>query len=430
MIARAGLIVAVCSLIAFVGCGAPPPATPAAPTGAESGSPGISYEFNAVTSDPLGLFLQYRFSWGDGQTSAWGPLLPSGTAFAAPHSWQSNGTYEVRAQARNMSGRESEFSLAHPVTIGQQSGYPDSVIARIPVGYSPFGMCMLPNSQYLYVANRIGGISVISTATKTVVHTVATPSGEPCFMAPTPDGQHVYFAVGSNQVGVLRTSDNVVTAMITVQDGPRGIAVDPSGSFAYAANYYSHTVSVIRTSDNTVVANVPIPGSPWCVEVTPDGEYVYASGRDTDIMSVIRTSDNTVAASIVVGREPGDIAFSPGGEYAYTSCRLDNYVAVIRTSDMAVVAHIPGCDHPTGISLLPGGAYIYLSNYYGDYVLVARASDNTIVDTLQFGTVTDFSAVDAGRNEVYIGCPDEDEIWVVGRGAKHYGNDLAARSSY
>jgi len=408
----------VCSLIALVGCGAPPPAAPAAPTGTESGLPGISYEFNAVTTDPLGLLLQYRFSWGDGQTSDWGPLVPNGTMFAASHSWQSAGLYEVRAQARNISGRESEFSVAHPVTIGQNSEYPDSVIARIPVGYSPFGMCILPNDQCIYVANRIGGISVISTATKAVVHTVATPWGEPCFMAPTPDNQYVYFAVGSSQVGVLRTSDNVVTTLITVQSGPRGIAVHPNGSFAYSANYYAHTVSVIRTSDNTVVANVAIPGSPWCVEVTPDGQYVYASGRDTDIMSVIRVSDNQVVASIQVGREPGDIAFSPGGEYAYTSCRLDNYVAVIRTSDRTVVAHIPGCDHPTGISLLPDGAFMYLSNYYGDYVLVARASDNTVVDTLQFGTATDFSTVDAGRGEVYIGCPNQNEVWVVGHGVK------------
>jgi DNA-binding beta-propeller fold protein YncE len=67
---------------------------------------------------------------------------------------------------------------------------------------------------------------------------------------------------------------------------------------------------------------------------------------------------------------------------------------------------------------MPNGEFVYLANYYGDYVLVARTSDNTVVDTLQFGTQTDYTAVDPNRNEVYVGCPDEDQIWVVGYGTR------------
>lgn len=409
------LFAATCSIVLITGCGILPPATPEAPTGPTAGDVGVPYRFTAVTTDRQGLPLCYQFSWGDGQVSEWSRYSPSGVPVTVSHAWRQAGVFRVRVRAQNVALRESEFSRPHAIRIGTQSRYPDTVIARIPVGYAPFGVCILPDGEYVYVANRIGGISVISTATKRVVHTIATP-GEPAFVAATPNSEYVYFSMGGDRVGVIRTSDNTIVHTIGVQHHPLGVAVSPDGSRAYVANYYSGTVSVIRTSDNTVIANVAIPGYPWCVEVTPDGEYVYASGRGTDTLAVIRTTDNHVVARLEVGSEPGDIAFSPDGQYAYISCRLDSDVAVVRTSDMRVVSRIPGCSHPTGIALLTDGSHAYVSNYHGHHVLVARTSDNTVVDTLRFGTITDFSTVDPRRNEVYIGCPSVDQIWVVGHG--------------
>jgi YVTN family beta-propeller protein len=414
MLKRLSLVAAICSIILVAGCGMLPPVTPEAPRGPTAGDVSVEYDFTAVTYDPQNLPVRFQFDWGDGHESEWTHYVPGGELVTMAHAWRTSGAYPVRVRAENLAGRQSELSPRHVIMIGSQLGYPDSVVAKIDVGYRPFGVCILPNGEYVYVANRIGGISVISTETKTVVHTIRT-SDEPAFVAPTPDGEHVYFSMAFvNQVGVIRTSDNVITARINVQSHPLGIAISPDGSRAYVTNYYSGTVSVIRTSDNTVIANVAIPGSPWCVEVTPDGEHVYASGRDTDMLAVIRTSDNAVVARVEVGREPGDISFSPDGAYAYLSCRLDNEVAVVRTSDLEVVARISGCSHPTGITLLADGSYAYLSNYYGENVLVARTSDNTVVGTLRFGTITDFSVTDPNRNEVYIGCPNEDQIWVVG----------------
>ena len=414
---RLSLLAATCSIVLITGCGIMPPATPEAPSGPTAGDVGVSYRFSAVTIDYQNLPLRYQFFWGDGHRSKWSPYVPSGMPVTMAHSWRRAGLFGVKVRAQNIARRESDLSPAHSIIIGSQSGYPDTVIARIRVGYAPFGVCILPNGEYVYVANRVGGISVISTATKAVVHTIATP-GEPAFVAATPNSEYVYFSMSGNRVGVIRTSDNAIVDTIGVQHHALGVAVSPDGSRAYVANYYSGTVSVIRTSDNTVIANVAIPGYPWCVEVTPDGEYVYASGRGTDTLAVIRTSDNHVVARVEVGSEPGDIAFSPGGQHAYLSCRLDNDVAVVRTSDLAVVARIPGCSHPTGIAILADGSHAYLSNYHDDHVLVARTSDNTVVDTLQFGTITDFSTVDPNRNEVYIGCPRENEIWVVGHRVK------------
>jgi YVTN family beta-propeller protein len=79
-------------------------------------------------------------------------------------------------------------------------------------------------------------------------------------------------------------------ATVTVGTSPIGVAVTPSGAYAYVANSGSTNVSVIRTSDNTVVATVTVGTSPYGVAVTPSGAYAYVANTGSANVSVIRTS--------------------------------------------------------------------------------------------------------------------------------------------
>src|SRR6516162_2325563 len=80
-----------------------------------------------------------------------------------------------------------------------------------------------------------------------------------------------------NTVSVIDTATNtVVGSPIPVGRSPFGVAVTPDGSKVYVANSLSGTVSVIDTATNTVVGspiavgNFPLGG----VAVTPDGSKV------------------------------------------------------------------------------------------------------------------------------------------------------------
>jgi YVTN family beta-propeller protein len=138
----------------------------------------------------------------------------------------------------------------------------------IPVGTHPFGVAVTPDGSKVYVANQNDGtVSVIATATNTVV-------GSP----------------------------------ITVGTLPFGVAVTPDGSKVYVANFASNTVSVIDTATNTVVGS-PLTGGffPFGVAVTPDGGKVYVTkaGNISNNVSVIATATNTVVGSpIPVGTAP------------------------------------------------------------------------------------------------------------------------------
>ena len=91
-----------------------------------------------------------------------------------------------------------------------------------------------------------------------------------CGFVPTalnPSGSRAYVAnFNSNNVTVIDTASNTVVGVpITVGNQPISITFTPSGSRAYVANQNSNTVTVIDTASNTVV------GMPIAVEISPRG---------------------------------------------------------------------------------------------------------------------------------------------------------------
>jgi YVTN family beta-propeller protein len=112
-------------------------------------------------------------------------------------------------------------------------------------------------AQNAYITNENDGtVSVIDTATNTVVGSPITVGANPFGVAVTPDGSKVYVANSDSTVSVIATATNtVVGSPITVGFFPVGVAVTPDGSKVYVANSGSNTVSVIATATNTVVGS-------------------------------------------------------------------------------------------------------------------------------------------------------------------------------
>ena len=94
-----------------------PPDTPAVPTGPSSGRRDSVYEFTTITTDPENNAVCYRFDWGDGDTSAWTAWMPSGSSCSKTHTWSRAGTYQVRAQAKDVKEVFSPWSGSHQIVI-------------------------------------------------------------------------------------------------------------------------------------------------------------------------------------------------------------------------------------------------------------------------------------------------------------------------
>jgi probable HAF family extracellular repeat protein/YVTN family beta-propeller protein len=145
----------------------------------------------------------------------------------------------------------------------------------IDVGASPSQAIVTPNGAEVYVSNNAANtVSVISTSTNTVTHTVSVGSS-PDALAVSPDGSKIYVGQHGGNVTVIDTATKGVTTINTLGGPVRDLAITPDGSKVYLA-MESSGLRVIDTATNNV-SNVSGFTCPEGVRVTPDGSTVYVN---------------------------------------------------------------------------------------------------------------------------------------------------------
>lgn len=85
-----------------------PPNTPSI-TGPAQGKPGVAYLYTFTSTDPDGDLVYYYIDWGDGQTSEWMGPYQSGATATATHQWAEQGTYTIKAKAKDVFDVESDW---------------------------------------------------------------------------------------------------------------------------------------------------------------------------------------------------------------------------------------------------------------------------------------------------------------------------------
>jgi YVTN family beta-propeller protein len=294
-----------------------------------------------------------------------GALLGMASAYAAPFAYISNYT-------------SNSVSVIDTAT--------KTVVATVPVGSAPLGVAVNRVGTLAYVANQNDNtVSVIDTTGNTVVATVPVGTN-PRGVAINPAATYVYVAnQSSNNVSVIDTASNTVVATVPVGSGSYGIAVNATGTIAYVVNEGSASVSVIDTGTNTVVATVPVAANPVGVAVNPAGTFVYVTKVSGNAVAVIDTGTNAVVATVPVGSDPFGIAVNPAGTFAYAANAVSSTVSVIDTTANAVVATVPVGASPFGVAVNPAGTFVYVANAAGNTVSVIDAGTNSVVATVAVG---------------------------------------------
>jgi len=102
-----------------------PPNTPDTPSGPTTLGVGESGTYTTSATDPEGDQVQYRFDWDDGIISDWTDLVNSGTSASLDYSWDTAGTYVVKAQSRDEYGGTSDWSSGLTVVVTGPPTIPD-----------------------------------------------------------------------------------------------------------------------------------------------------------------------------------------------------------------------------------------------------------------------------------------------------------------
>jgi YVTN family beta-propeller protein len=255
----------------------------------------------------------------------------------------------------------------------------DTVVATISVGDAPGALAVTPDGQHVYVVLAAGVVQAIDTAANSIVATI-TVAGSGGGVAITPDGRRAY--VASGQVSVLDTATNTVLISFTAGTGSvTGVAISPDGSRAYFTTNGSDLfggdagVVVLDTSTNTVVRTVVLGALPGQIALAPDGSCAYVGiasvwvntgygaafipGRS---VRVIDTTSNEAIASIDLGaagvswnlqNTAAGIAVTPDRSDVYVAVPRINSVAVINTSTHVVRQLTPVSAGAQGLAIVP-----------------------------------------------------------------------------
>lgn len=219
----------------------------------------------------------------------------------------------------------------------------DAVVTARPLDRLPLGIAFTSDGKFAYVpTHNPYSVLVIDTNTNEVKSTILSPIPDEGFgegIAITSDGKFAYVAnIGTPPlVSVIDTATNtVVGSPISVAGNPRDVAITPDGKFAYVTTYSPDTVSVISTTTKSMVSTIPLPsisGEPRIAIALPpakvqqpinaDGSSVFSNKRGvipvkfTLSQNRVQTSCNLPEATISMRKLATDGTSTSVNESSY-----------------------------------------------------------------------------------------------------------------
>lgn len=237
------------------------------------------------------------------------------------------------------------------------------------------------DQAFAYVPSRAANtLSVIDTATNTVVQTVNTGT-QPSNLAFAPDGARAYLALGGGDVEVYDVDavSGKLTSVTTVSTGAgsglRNVVLSSDGAYAYAIDQFQDRVVVVDTATNTVLTNVTVGDQPLDITVSPDGAHLYVSNFSDDSVSVIDTATNSVSATLSLdfggtnGFGPDGVAVSRDGAYLYVANRSTGNITIIDTATGNPIAIVSSGSQTNSVAISPDGTALYATSQGASDVL-------------------------------------------------------------
>lgn len=194
-----------------------------------------------------------------------------------------------------------------------------TVITEVPVGIHPYSTLLSADGSKVYVSNwggKVPGPGDVTDGMFPVV--VDARTGIPV----------------SGTVSVIETATNTVVKTIEVGLHPVGMALSPRGERVYVTNANSDTVSVINAATDSVTKTLhvglmdragrtPVLGSsPNAVVVSPDGRTLYVANASQNAVAVVDAdarSTDAVQGFIPTGWYPTAVALDRSGRQLFVA---------------------------------------------------------------------------------------------------------------
>lgn len=251
----------------------------------------------------------------------------------------------------------------------------DTVVDTINVGDNFLQSAAVhPDGARVYAGSiNSGRIWVIDAITNAVVTSVPTSVFGVYAVAVDPAGARLYATTGDNTLAVMDTATNTLLPAITGSfNAPQNVAVTPDGTRAYVSNAFGGYITVVDLVANSVLTTIPTFSSTRGVDILPDGSRAYVT-EDSFGLDVIDTATNTLVTTVPIFSAVG-AAVHPDGSKVYVS--TGSGVTVVDTATNTVITSVPVGGTNFGVSVNPDGSKAYVASYSTDSVFVIDTATN------------------------------------------------------
>ena len=292
----------------------------------------------------------------------------------------------------------------------------DQIITRIPVGDGPVRIAMAPDGLKAYVSNgQAGTVSVLDTVALTTTATIQlAANSRPAENAVTPNGGQLFVCHQlSPTVTVIDTATNqVITDVFIGGHQAKDILFTLDGRFAYVANYSQAVVNTINTATYQV-GTIPTGQGPRRLAISPTGDRVYVANNFSNSVSAIDTGTQQVIATIHVGNKPRGIGVTPSGDAIYVGNVQDATVSIIDSNTLTVVATVPVGTKPWNVIFTEDGTLAFVSSSVSGTVAVIDTETRQVIKTLLTGNGSFFSAINPDQTKFYVSNSNDTTVSVV-----------------
>ncbi len=286
-------------------------------------------------------------------------------------------------------------------TIGSDGALTPMSTLTVSAGNGPFNAAIDATGQRLYAVNinsdtvsqyTIGSNGALTPISNSPIaltgrgpRSIAIdPTGRYAYVVNAPDNNASQYNIGSNGALIPMSNPTIkTTPTVSTTAYPSAIAIDPTGHYAYVANYSNNVISQHNISSNGELTPINTPEvyasvSPVSIAIDPTGHYAYAVASYSNTVSQFTIGDTggltpMVPKNISAGKTPGGIAIDPTGRHVYVVNSSDNTVSQYNigsngTLTLMSVPTVATGKTPVSIAIDRTGRYAYVTN----------SSDNTI----------------------------------------------------
>jgi len=282
----------------------------------------------------------------------------------------------------------------------QASALRDPVVS---VGSTPTGVAV--GSSTAYVANQSSNsVSVIDlTQSPPVVSATIAVGAQPDAAALSTDGSQLFVSnFKDGTLSIISTATNTVTHTVTVGSRPTGV-LEVGGS-VYVANLLSGTISVVNPSTGSGTGTISLPGAGTSTGVAPSGLAASADGHTLYVDDArngktyvidLTQSPPAVAGNVTDGSFPAYL--SVAGSTAYVASPGSDSISVLNlsASPPVLTGSVSVGTRPYGVVALGSLGEVFAANSGSNNLSVVDTSSSpgTSVSTAGVGSTPDAIAL-------------------------------------